>query len=137
MFDLDQSGAGENPLRTGRAGTTCAAMHRHFFSLRIAGLVVLAAIAVGSLDLWWRGFVVVHDPAGVLAGGAIRSVTGERQDLRKWTPNYWVARPRFEAELVLRCRDGTEVLAGPVARRGRTGMTVAPERCRQNWRGSE
>lgn len=112
-------------------------MQRHFFSLRIAALVVLAALAVGTLDLWWRGYLVVHDPGGVLAGGAMRSVTGERQELREWTPDYWVARPRFEAELVLRCRSGAEVLAGPVARRGRTGMTIEPERCRRNWRGPE
>ena len=104
-------------------------MQRHFFSLRIAALVVVAAVLVGTLDLMWRGYLVVHDPAGVLAGGAIRSVTGERHALREWTEHYWVARPGFDAELVLRCRNGTEVLAGPVERRARMGMTVAAERC--------
>lgn len=112
-------------------------MQRYFFSLRIAALVVAAAVLVGTLDLMWRGYVVVHDPADVQAGGAMRSVTGERQELREWTEHYWVARPRFAAELVLRCRNGTEVLAGPVERRARTGMTVAAERCARRWRAGE
>ncbi|UUL84120.1 hypothetical protein [Sphingomonas qomolangmaensis] len=104
-------------------------MHRYFFSLRVAVLVVLAGIAVASVDLFVNGFVVVSDPDHVLASGALVSGAGERRPLREFASGYWATRPRQDAAVKLTCRTGREVAAGYATRGVRTSYTVRADDC--------
>ncbi|GAA0728028.1 hypothetical protein [Sphingomonas japonica] len=88
-------------------------MHRYFFSLRIAGLVVLAAIAVAFVDLWLRGFAVVYDPDNRLASAALVSAESERP-MREFAEHYWAGRADGDAHFLLRCHNGGERRVGYV-----------------------
>lgn len=98
-------------------------MQRHFFSLRIAAIVIIAAIAVGSLDLWFNGYAVVHDPDARLSRVEIVHGDGSRQAMRQFANGYWGARPKREGAMQLVCLNGVEAQAGnamPGMRRTRT-----------------
>lgn len=86
-------------------------MHQHFFSLRIAAAVVLAAILVASIDLWLNGFVTVADPDRQLMGVSLRYADGDRP-MQAIAAGFWAARARGDAAIVLRCANGTD-LPGP------------------------
>ncbi len=103
-------------------------MHRHFFSLRIALYVVLAAILFASLDLGWRGFVVVHDPDGVVANAALDNGR-ERRALHEFTPGYLVARPSLEGAVRIVCDSGAILRRGYVTPGTQTGITVTRPEC--------
>lgn len=103
-------------------------MHRHFFSLRIALLVIAAGIAVASLELWWRGFVVVHDPGDRLETAAIATLEGARP-MRLFTQGYWVGRPVADGSIELRCRSGTVTKVGYVTPAARTTHRVTQADC--------
>ncbi|WP_315761482.1 hypothetical protein [Sphingomonas sp. Y38-1Y] len=103
-------------------------MHRHFFSLRIAALVILAGIAVASIDLWLGGFTVVADPDRQLAGAAIRDARGERP-MRGVAEGFWAARPRMDGRVVMRCANGAVLDGAYVTPGGRVRETVAPGAC--------
>lgn len=103
-------------------------MHRHFFSLRIAAAVVLAAIAVASIDLWLNGFVVVADPDRQLAGARLRDGDRDRA-MRPIAQGFWAGRARGDGSIVLACANGA-VLPGPYVTPGLTVReTVTPGAC--------
>ncbi len=104
-------------------------MQRHFFSLRIAALVILAGIVVAAIDLGWRGFAVIHDPAGRLAGASLAG-EGASVPFRVMTAGYWVARPGGIARVILRCRSGVRTRAGDTAPGERFVHTVTADDCR-------
>lgn len=109
-------------------------MHRHFFSLRIAAAVVVAAIAVASIDLWLNGFVTVADPDRQLAGAALRDGDGDRA-MRPMAEGLWAGRARGDGSIVLRCANGAE-LAGPYVTTGViVRETVVPGACAAALRG--
>lgn len=109
-------------------------MHRHFFSLRIAVAVVVAAIAVASIDLWLNGFVTVADPGAQLAGAALRDGDGDRA-MRRVAEGLWAGRARGDGSIVLRCANGAE-LPGPYITAGLiVRETVAPGACAAALRG--
>lgn len=105
-------------------------MQRHFFSLRIALAVIVAAVAYASLDLWWRGFVVVHDPAGRIDGAALDGGDGQRRALRPFAAGYWATRPAFDGHVVLFCRNGAHVRRSYATPGARTSYTVTADDCR-------
>lgn len=106
-------------------------MQRHFFSLRIALAVIVAGIAYASLDLWWRGYVVVGDPRGRIAGVSLENGTGmERRALRRLAAGHWATRPAFEGHLRLFCRNGVQAVRGYVSPGLRTAYVVHPDDCR-------
>lgn len=104
-------------------------VQRHFFSLRIAILVIVAGIAVAAIDIAARGFVVVHDPAGRLVGAQLEG-GGRAAPLREFARGYWAARPRADAQIVLLCRTGDRIERGDAPPGARTTYTVAPQDCR-------
>lgn len=107
---------------------TVATMQRHFFSLKIAIIVVIAAIAVGSIDLYVRGFAVVHDPDGLIERARIEG-GGRDIAMREFASGYYAARPRGDGAIRIECRTGVMVAAGYVTRGMRTTYTVAPNDC--------
>lgn len=103
-------------------------MHRHFFSLRIAALVVLTAIAVASIDLWLNGFVVVADPDRQLSSASLRDGDVDRA-MRPIAKGFWAGRADGDGAIVLRCANGAE-LPGPYVTPGlAVRETVAPGAC--------
>lgn len=62
-------------------------VQRYFFSLRIAAMVIVAGLAYSALDLWWHGFVVVHDPMRLVRAAAIED-GGARRPMRSFSPGY-------------------------------------------------
>jgi hypothetical protein len=104
-------------------------MHRHFFSLRIAALVVLAAIAVASIDLYARGFAVVHDPDGLIARAVLEHGDGADIAMREFASGYWAARPRRDGAIRIECRTGAIVGGGYVTPGLRTTYSIGREDC--------
>lgn len=103
-------------------------MHRHFFSLRIAALVVLAAIAVASIDLWLNGFVTVADPERQLAGASLSNSSGDRP-MRRIADGFWAGRAQGDGAVVMRCANGTELRGGYVTSGLVVRETAAPGAC--------
>ena len=104
-------------------------MQRHFFSLKIAGLVILAAMAVGSIDLYLRGFAVVHDPEGLVARVLLEHGDGQAVRMREFASGYWGARPRRDGAIRIECRTGVNVAGGYATPGLRTTYTVARGDC--------
>lgn len=109
-------------------------MERHFFSLRIALLVIVAGILVATVDLAWRGFVVVHDPGDRLVGASLADGEGGARALRQFAPGYWAARPNRDAQLRLNCRSGAKPRRAYATPGQRTTYTVTAEDCRPEER---
>ncbi|MBW6527645.1 hypothetical protein KZ813_12405 [Sphingomonas sp. RHCKR7] len=107
-------------------------MQRHFFSLRIALLVILAGVVVSAIDLATRGFVVVYDPRALIRGAVLEDgLGGRRRPLREFARDYWATRPAFDGKVRLLCRSGREVLRADVMPGAQTSYTVTAEDCRQ------
>ncbi|TKD53002.1 hypothetical protein [Sphingomonas baiyangensis] len=104
-------------------------MHRYFFSLRIAGLVILAAIAVASIDLWLNEFAVVHDPEGKVARVLVEHGDGRPRAMREFAAGYWAGRPRRDGAIRIVCKSGVEASGGYVTPGLRTTYTVRPDDC--------
>ena len=104
-------------------------MLRHVLSLRIALIVILAAIVVAHVDLTVRGFVGVHDPEGLARRITLVDPAGER-DMHAFARRYVAARPRAEGEISVLCRSGRVVDGGSVAPGRRTMFTVTRQACR-------
>lgn len=103
-------------------------MHRHFFSLRIAAFVVLAAIAVATIDLWLHGFVVVADPERQIARATVRHVDGDVA-MRAIADGFWAIRPQRAGRVVLTCVNGAEVPGQDVAPGRIVRLTVKADAC--------
>lgn len=101
---------------------------RHFLSLRIALLVILAGIVVAAADLTLNGFAVVHDPDDVVAG-AVLTNGAQRQPMRNFARGYWAARPRSDGSIRILCRNGEAIERGRVTPGERTTRTVTRDEC--------
>ncbi len=121
--------AGGTGLRFVAANPKLRPMHRYFFSLRIALLVVLAAILVASIDLYLNGFAVVSDPDRQLASAALVGGGGDRHEMREFAAGFWGARPERDAAIRVRCRTGREIAGGYASRGLRTTFTVEADDC--------
>lgn len=104
-------------------------MHRYFFSLRVALVVILAAVAVASIDLFVNGFAVVHDPDDLLAGASLADGSGEARPMRAFAEGYWAGRPRTDGSIRLTCRSGHQAFVSYVTPGERTTYTVRAEDC--------
>lgn len=102
-------------------------MQRHFFSLRIAAWVIAAGLIYSAVDLWWHGFVVVHDPARVVAAVAIEGDT--RHILRQFSPGYWAARPTEAGVIRITCSNGARIKRADVEPGRQTSYTVTRDDC--------
>ncbi|WP_375271699.1 hypothetical protein [Sphingomonas sp.] len=105
-------------------------MQRYFFSLRIAAWVIVAGLVYSAVDLWWHGFVVVHDPARAISAVAIDGGGGSRA-LRQFSPGYWAARPSFPGVIRITCADGTRIERGDVEPGRQTSYTTTRDDCRR------
>ena len=103
-------------------------VQRYFFSLRIAALVIVAGLAYSALDLWWHGFVVVHDPSRLVSAAAIEN-GGEHRAMRAFSPGYWATRPTLDGVIRITCRNGTRVARGDVQPGRQTSYTVTRDDC--------
>ncbi|PCD01893.1 hypothetical protein COC42_10305 [Sphingomonas spermidinifaciens] len=109
-------------------------MHHHFFSLRIAAIVMVAAVVVASIDLWINGFVTVADPDRQLVAAVLRDGDGDRP-MRPMAEGFWAGRARGDGSIVMRCENGAE-LPGPYITNGVVVReTVAPGACAAARRG--
>ncbi len=104
-----------------------AAVQRHFFSLRIAAWVIVAGLVYSAFDLWWHGFVVVHDPTRVVAAVAIEGET--RRALRRFSPGYWAARPTDAGVIRITCSNGAQIERIDVEPGQQISYTVTRDDC--------
>ena len=104
-------------------------MQRYFFSLRLALLTIAAGIAVAAAGMWWRGFVVIHDPDGLIGGAVLEGDLGQRRPLREFAAGYWATTPAFDGAVRLYCRNGAQPRRGDVVPGRQTGYTVVPRDC--------
>jgi hypothetical protein len=126
---LADCASGWNHLAFVRHDDEVAAMHRHFFSLRIAALVVLAAIVVASIDLYARGFAVVHDPDGLIERAMLDYGDGADIAMREFASGYWAARPGRDGVIRIECRTGAIVAGGYVTPGLRTTYSIGRKDC--------
>ncbi|WP_298812932.1 hypothetical protein [uncultured Sphingomonas sp.] len=103
-------------------------MQRYFFSPRIALLVIVAGLAYAAFDLWWHGFVVVHDPNGLVVAAAIEDGTA-RRPLRLFSNGYWATRPTLDGVIRITCRSGVRVARGDVQPGRQLAYTVTRDDC--------
>jgi hypothetical protein len=103
-------------------------VQRYFFSLRIAAMVIVAGLAYSAFDLWWHGFVVVHDPMRLVRAAAIED-GGARRPMRSFSPGYWATRPTLDGVIRITCRNGTQVARGDVQPGRQTSYTVTRDDC--------
>lgn len=106
-----------------------AAMQRYFFSLRIAALVVLAAILVASIDLIVNGWNVVHDPDHRLTRAEMVYEDGSVSAMREFADGYWSGRPDRDGTLRLLCGNGAVIELGYVRPRMHETRTVTADDC--------
>lgn len=105
------------------------AMHRHFFSLRIAGIVVLAALALATVDLWWNGWNVVHDPDQRLTRAEFVYDDNSGAILDNFATGYWGGRARQPGRLRLVCASGATRFARSIVPREHATYTVSQQDC--------